>query len=168
MADFTFAVDDWCDLDGVIFDFDARATEILGEDPREFEDREGSDLFWKALRDSGDFFLKLELMPGAEELMRYYADAGITPWFLSGVPSQIPEGHYQKQQAVKNRFGDKQPIVTTQSKHKSNFCRPGARIVDDWPKHVDAWTSKGGLWILHTSAASSIEQHRVLRQQQGS
>lgn len=160
-------IDDWVDLDGVVFDFDTAATKVFGENPREFEAREGSDIFWATLRAQGDFFLKLELMPDAEELMYYYRSEGLTPWFLTGVPSQIPEGHYQKQQAVKKHFGDKQPIVTTQSKNKSNFCRPGARIVDDWPKHVPAWEEKGGLWILHTSATNSIEQHRVLRQQQG-
>lgn len=160
-------IDDWIDLDGVIFDFDGAARRILGEDPREFEAREGSDKFWGFLNWDGKFFLKLELLPDAKELMYYFHSEGLNPWFLSGSPTQIPDGHYQKQFMVKKVFGETQPIVTCQSKNKSNFCRPGARIIDDWPKHVEAWTEKGGHWILHTSAAESIQQHIALRAEQG-
>lgn len=147
----------WVDADGVLFDFDKAAERILGEDPREFEAREGSDVFWWSLRQSGDFFLNLELMPDAMELMKYLWINDFDPWILTGVPSQIPEGHLQKQQAIRKAFGESQPAVTCQSKHKANFCRRGDIIIDDWPKHTQKWLDKGGEWILHTSAEQSIK-----------
>lgn len=142
------------DCDGVIANFDKLAIEIFGGDPRTFEKDHGSDVFWERIRNHKGFFSKLELMPGAIELMIFLAPW--KPWILTGVPSQIPEAHFDKQEWAKEKFGAKQPIITCQSKNKANFCQPGDVIIDDWPKHQSVWEGAGGHWIVHTDVEKTI------------
>lgn len=148
----------YVDCDGVLADFDALAKQVLGTDPRSFEEEHGSDAFWETIRSYPNFYRNLPVLEGALELMEYLEP--YRPIILTGSPSYIPEGHFDKQEWVKKVFGSKQPVITCQSKNKSNFCWPGDVIIDDWPKHVSAWEDAGGHWILHKSAAESIEAHR--------
>lgn len=146
----------FCDSDGVMYDFDSHAEEILGMDSREYEKIHGSTKYWAALN-AGDpeFFLNLKLMPDAMEL--YEAIAHLNPIIISGSPSQMPIGHYHKQQAFRRDFGDKLPVITCASKLKSNFCKPGDHIIDDWPQHRSKWEAAGGIWVHHYNAVRTIE-----------
>jgi hypothetical protein len=144
----------YVDSDGVIYDFDQAAGDILGCDPRQFEDENGSDEFWARLRESGDFYLNLPLKRDALELMEYLAP--LRPWVLTGSPSFIPEGHFHKQEAFKRDFGPLLPVITCQSRFKSNYCVPGDRIIDDYEKHREAWEEAGGVWVTHTSTEETI------------
>ena len=36
-------------------------------------------------------------------------------------------------------------------------------LIDDRPKNIEAWENAGGIGILHTSAADTIEQLKKLR-----
>ena len=36
-------------------------------------------------------------------------------------------------------------------------------LIDDRPKNIEAWENAGGIVILHTSAADTIEQLKKLR-----
>ena len=146
----------YVDCDGVLANFDKKATQILRGNPRTFEDMYGSESFWAALNHDGNFFKTLELMPGAAELMDGLKGLGLDPWVLTGCPSQIPEGHLQKQEWIAAKFGRSQPVITCKSRDKSNFCRPGDMIIDDYPKHIDAWVEKGGVWFLHVSVDETL------------
>lgn len=133
------------DCDGVLADFDKAAKKLFGIPARQFEDQFGSDVFWSAIRGQDRFYYRLDLMPGAVELMAGLAP--YDPWILTGSPATVPEAHLDKQDWVARRFGPTQPVITCKSKDKSNFCRPGDVIIDDWPKHKDLWIAKGGHWI---------------------
>lgn len=145
------------DCDGVLADFDSYAAEVLGMNSRHFEDLEGSDEFWRRLREHDDFFYNLPKMPDADELF-----AGVEqyrPVILTGCPHG-GWAEIQKIRWVADHFPGT-PMGLCESKNKRDFCRPGDVLVDDWGKYRDLWTEAGGEFILHDNAVDSIGRVRA-------
>jgi hypothetical protein len=146
------------DCDGVLADFDKKATEIVGRHPREFEDRVGERKFWDTLYATPDFFYSLEPMPDAHQLVD--AVRHLKPIILTG----SPRGEWSAAQKLRWRdkyFPDLEMIVC-QSRDKIKHAQPGDVIVDDWPKWQHLWEAGGGVWVLHTSAENSIRELKNL------
>ena len=147
----------YLDCDGVLADFDKGAKKILGLPPGIFEDRFGSDQFWKLLASHGDFFGGLDPMPDAYEL--YRAVKHKKPIILTG----LPQGDWAEPQ--KRRWAARHfpgvPVITTLAALKREHCHPGDVLVDDRTQHRHLWEAEGGVFIVHTDAKSSI---RALRE----
>lgn len=148
----------YVDCDGVIADFDKRATEIMGCPPREWEERNGSKNFWDTLYKTPNFFLDLDPMLDAHELMDVLAPHD--PIILTG----CPRGYWAVPQKLmwRDKYFKNVPMICTESVNKKVHCRPGDVLVDDWHKHAHLWEAKGGHFVLHTSALDSIEKLKVL------
>ena len=48
------------------------------------------------------------------------------------------------------------------ARDKCEFATPGAVLVDDRPQYAHLWEERGGIFVLHTSAAASIAALRDL------
>jgi 5'(3')-deoxyribonucleotidase len=146
------------DCDGVLADFDITATNIFGKHPRIFEAEAGSDEFWRRLREHGDFYRNLPLLPDAREL--FDAVAHLNPIILTG----CPEGGWAEEQKVawaKEHFpGSK--IITCASSNKRMHMQPGDVLIDDYLKYKDLWEEAGGIFIHHRTAEESLEQLAAL------
>jgi hypothetical protein len=146
------------DCDGVLADFDARAIEVLGMNPRDFEEKKGTAEFWRIIEKTPDFFYSLQPMAGAFDLVD--AVAHLKPIILTGVP----QGSWAIGQKL--RWGQKYfpelKMWTCRSKDKIKLANPGDIIVDDWLKHRQKWIDGGGIWVTHTSAWDSIRQLKEL------
>ena len=46
--------------------------------------------------------------------------------------------------------------------NKKNYANANSILIDDMQKNIDQWRAAGGIGILHTSAASTIEQLKKL------
>jgi hypothetical protein len=149
------------DCDGVLADFDKRAYEIVGMNPREFEDRAGAGALWDRIFDTSDFFFSLDPMPDAYELVD--AVRHLKPIILTGAPEN---GRGLLAQSQKFRWRDKYfpelDMIVCKSRDKIKHAKPGDVIVDDWEKWRHFWVEGGGIWVLHTSAKNSIEELKVL------
>lgn len=143
----------WLDCDGVLADFDRGFEQRFDMAPALYETTHGSSAFWGAIRASKGFFETLPLMPGANEL--YESVQHLRPIILTGCPF----GGWSELQ--KMRWRDKNfpgtPMVTCMSKHKSVYCQPSDVLVDDRDHYRHLWEQAGGVFIMHTSARSSIE-----------
>ena len=154
----------YLDCDGVLADFDKRATEILGMPPRAFQRRFGLKRFWGRLASTPDFFAGLDLMPDAMTL--YRAVAHLKPVILTGVP----HGSWaepQKRRWAARRFPGVE-VITTRAALKREHCSPGDALVDDTDTHRHLWEAEGGVFIHHRNAAASIralERHGFLQPQ---
>lgn len=148
----------YLDMDGVLADFDKRASVILGMAPQAYETRYGSEYFWHALQNSPDFYNSFDLMIDAPFLLD--ATAHLNPIVLTGVP----HGDWAKPQKLAwvQRMARNLPVVTCRSKDKSRFCTPGDIIVDDHTEYQHLWENKMGTWVHHTSAYDSIKQLKDL------
>ena len=148
----------WLDCDGVLADFDAGFQNAFGLSSEAYEELHGTKAFWKAVRDELNFFGNLPLMPGAMEL--YNAVSHLRPAILTGCPF----GNWAEHQKFgwRNKHFPGVPMVTCLSRNKRDYCKPGDILVDDLDKYRHLWEEAGGTFILHTSAASTIEQLRLL------
>ncbi len=145
----------YLDCDGVLADFDKHFIETFGKPPRDYEDKNGSTIFWHDIEtEAPTFYRDLPLMPDAMDL--FEAVAPMRPIILTG----CPRGGWAEPQklawAAEHFPGI--PMVVTMSKNKRDYCQPGDVLIDDRPGHKAKWEDAGGVWITHTSAADSLQQ----------
>ncbi|MBP1806025.1 hypothetical protein [Rubellimicrobium aerolatum] len=147
------------DCDGVLADFDAFATEVLGLPPREFEARHGARAFWSRLAGHGDFFGSLPLMPDAREL--WDATAHLHPVILTGTP-QGTWAAPQKMRWAARHFPEARMITTMARAKRDHMEAPGDILVDDLLKYRHLWEEAGGVFVHHRSTAGTLEALRGL------
>jgi hypothetical protein len=146
------------DCDGVLANFDKRATEVFGEHPRHFEDKKGERLFWDTIYGTPDFFYSLEPMPDAYDL--FNAVKHLNPIILTGVP----RGRWAADQKLRwrDKYFPNTEMITCASRDKIKYAKPGDIIVDDWEKWRQLWVDGGGIWVLHKNAKQSIVELKTL------
>jgi len=149
----------WLDLDGVLADFDAHAEAILGtSNTYKWEWVHGSEAFWGALdAHPGGFFRTMPPTPDAFDLWK--AVEHRSPVILTALPEADAESvARQKREWVSQHFGPDVPVYTCLTREKPFYCSVGDVLVDDRNVNAKLWTALGGDFILHTSAAASIER----------
>ena len=146
------------DCDGVLADFNKRAFEIVGMNPREFEVLNSAKIFWNKIYSVPDFFYSLEPMHDAFELVE--AVTHLNPIILTGKP----RGDWAADQKLRwrDKYFPKLEMIVCPSRDKITFAKPGDVIVDDWEKWRQTWINGGGVWVLHTSAKTSIQELKQL------
>jgi hypothetical protein len=142
------------DCDGVLADFEAGATEVLGMPPRAFEQRHGIREFWRRLARAPDFYARLPLMPDARIL--FDAVAHLDPIILTG----LPLGNWAAPQKV--RWAEQHfpgtHIITCMARDKYRHMKGKDVLVDDRADHREKWKAAGGTFVHHKSALESLEQ----------
>jgi hypothetical protein len=144
----------YLDCDGVLADFDAGATAVLGLPPRKFQDRHGPRRFWKELAAAPDFYFSLPLMPDATEL--FEAVRHLDPIILTGLPLGGWAAEQKVRWAAEHFPGTR--IITTMARDKRDHASEGDVLVDDLLKHRHLWEEAGGVFVHHTSAVRTIEE----------
>ena len=142
------------DCDGVLADFDAGATDVLGMSPRAFEDRYGKREFWRRIARARDFYASLPLMADARQL--FDAVAHLDPIILTG----LPLGNWAAPQKV--RWAEEHfpwtHIITCMARDKYRHMTGRDVLVDDRADHRDKWEDAGGAFVHHKNARDSLEQ----------
>lgn len=143
----------YLDCDGVLADFDAGATAVLGMSPADYERRHGLGRFWTALARAPAFFDGLPLMPDAMEL--YEAVRHRDPVILTGTPRGAWAAPQKRAWAARHFPGV--TIITTRAALKCEHCHPGDILVDDRDRYRHLWEAQGGVFVHHRDAATSIQ-----------
>ncbi len=141
----------YCDMDGVLADFDAHYLRIFGYVPTR---PGGTD--WKAVRAHPDFYATIPPMPDLKALWRRLSPHN--PIVLTGIPSIVPEAAGNKRDWITKHLPLCIEIICCRAADKATYCRPGDLLIDDYSRHRQAWLNAGGFWITHTSAESTLEQ----------
>ena len=80
---------------------------------------------------------------------------------LLSSPSRSSTSRLGKRLWVKNNMpGIK--LTLAQAYAKQNYAAPNHILIDDRKSNIDQWISQGGIGILHTSAADTIQQLKKL------
>jgi len=146
------------DLDGVFVDFDRHYEKHIGPVPD--RDDPNQDVSWAEVSKI-PFFEEAPPMHDAHELFDYVKRHN--PIFLTGVPKIGTEkAAASKRDWVARHLGHGFEVRPCRSRDKSLHCSPGDVIVDDWKKYQPLWLKKGGIWVLHKSAAKSIAELKEL------
>jgi hypothetical protein len=147
------------DCDGVLADFDAYATNLLGLPPYAFEARYGRREFWRRIAGHEDFFFKLPLMPDAQAL--WDAVAHLEPIILTG----LPQGSWAAPQKVRwaaKHFPGARMITTMARAKRDHMESPGDVLVDDLLKYRSLWEEAGGVFVHHRSAKDTLAELEAL------
>jgi hypothetical protein len=142
------------DCDGVLADFDAGASDILGMKPAAFQARHGNGEFWKRLARAGNFYGDLPEMVDAQQL--FEAVKHLCPTILTGLPLGKWAAPQKERWAAAHFPGV--PIITTMARDKHLHMDKGDVLVDDRENHRQLWEDAGGIFVHHKSAEDSLRQ----------
>jgi len=153
---YTIAVD----MDGVLINFDAKASEVSGMNittrTLDSMDKATQKIFWKRITDycktGQSFFGDMQLLPDAMELWRYISR--YPHFILSAAGNRIPYADRDKRLCVQKYFGHNVKVeIVDSAAAKAKFAGPNVILIDDRPKSINPWIAAGGVGILHTNTA---------------
>jgi FMN phosphatase YigB (HAD superfamily) len=149
----------YCDMDGVLCDFDKRFEEYAKMGPKAYESKFGTNKFWEIIDKIGPtFWSKMPWMQDGKELWAYISK--YKPLLLSA-PSKKASSRYGKRLWVnENMLGTK--LILASREKKQNYSSKNHILIDDRPDTIDEWNNRGGIGILHTSANNTIEKLKEL------
>lgn len=145
----------WCDMDGVLADFDTAYERVMGCKLPDRNNRT-EDLDWESLRSRAPrFFRDLPLMPGALHLWQRIEPHGAH--ILTGVPPEVERSDNDKiTWGMDKLHVAAHRIVCTRARYKFHHCKPGDILIDDWERYRKNWEDAGGLWITHVDAQTTL------------
>lgn len=153
-------------FDGVLVDFDHVAEEITGMKRDQWNSKENKRKFWHSFeqeaKKGNEIWGRMPPLPDAMELWNYVKK--YNPEILSAT------GHIKTADPEKRKWVAQHLQMTDQSKvhlvrdskDKAQFATPTSILIDDRNKSIDPWVAAGGIGILHTSAASTIQKLKEL------
>ena len=160
----------FCDMDGVLCDFDLGYKDLTGKSTDE-ANTVGKSYFWKLFRENvseneKEFWANLEWQPGGKELWGYIEQ--YKPNILSSpaIDFNLPQDQQLNPDFNQAIQGKKMWIAKNLSNvgkeifvpavQKSAFAKPNRILIDDMQKNIDAWNAAGGEAILHTSTTETL------------
>jgi hypothetical protein len=168
----------FCDMDGVLVDFDEGYKELTGVSTHH-ADSQGKDNFWDLYRNSlkeknipeKSYWANLDWMPDGKQLWDFISP--YNPYVLTA-PSVNMDIPFEDRYKLENnesmqgktewvqRLPNMKKLYFRSAKRKADFAGPGKILIDDRKDTIDSWNANGGIGILHTSAANTIEQLQKL------
>ena len=158
----------YLDMDGVVADFDKRFEDLSGMMPQEYVNKNGLNAFWDLIDEKHKvaFWRGIELMPGAEKLVRYVEQH---PFEMLTAPSVKKQSVIGKSLWVKDKVGtlySTKPKVTYRSAKQKHTVKPNLTkfdiLIDDKASTIDRWNGAGGTAILYQSADQVINDLKKL------
>jgi hypothetical protein len=148
----------YCDMDSVLVDFDRGYQELTGMTTQQ-ADASGVETFWDPISKAGaKFWITLNWMSDGKQLWDYIKK--YNPILLSA-PSREESSKLGKRVWVKRELpGTK--LILRYAPQKQEYASPTSILIDDRQKNIDQWKAAGGIGILHTSTANTIEQLKQL------
>ena len=148
------------DMDGVLTDFDASFKKASdGIAPRDYEKKFGKDKFWELIDGGGvGYWVGMPYMPDGETYWNYIKDYDTE---LLSSPSRSNTSRLGKRLWVRNNMPGVK-LTLAQAYLKKNYAAPNHILIDDKKSNIDEWRAAGGIGILHTSAADTIQQLKKL------
>ena len=151
----------YCDMDGVLTDFEKRFITLLQQEgpkyyskaviaqvtrPKHFEKLEGQAEFWKFIDQhiGLEFWSNMPWMPNGRQLWDFIQPYG--PKLLTS-PSRDDSSRLGKKLWVKDHLVPAPQVIFRFGDAKSDFANENAILIDDKPSNLVAFASKGGIAI---------------------
>jgi FMN phosphatase YigB (HAD superfamily) len=156
----------FCDLDGVLVDFDKGYQKLTGK-PTHHADVQVKKEFWKTFNDSiktqntseFKYWSELEWMSDGKQLWNYIKS--YNPYILTA-PTYNPESKEGKTVWVNTNLTNFKKLYFKSAATKSEYSHKNRILIDDRAATIDEWNAKGGIGILHTNALNTIKQLKQL------
>lgn len=136
----------YCDMDGVLTDFEKRFEHYTGMHPQAYEKSKGLAAFWHLIdvEVGVKFWVGMPWMPEGERLWNFIRP--YQPDLLTS-PSRDNNSRLGKNLWVKNNLNPKPKVIFAYSKVKQRYANKNSILIDDKPSNINEWTSKGGIAI---------------------
>ena len=157
--DFTPKYQIYCDMDGVLTDFESRFIEMLKKEgkkyyskeeladitrPKHFEKKFGQDEFWKFIDSFGEeFWSGMNWMPNGQALWKFISP--YNPKILSS-PSKDSSSRLGKRLWITSYLSPSpDEIIFAQAHKKQKYATPESILIDDKPSNIEEWAAAGGI-----------------------
>lgn len=148
----------YCDMDGVLVDFEKGYETLTGKDIRGNHVK-GDSSFWQPIADAGEsFWTGLDWMSDGKQLWEYIKQ--YTPKLLSA-PSRDKSSRTGKEKWVATNLPGT-VLLLKSAELKQLYASPKSILIDDRADNIKRWNEAGGIGILHTSATSTINKLKEL------
>jgi hypothetical protein len=151
----------YCDMDGVLTDFEKRFVTLLQQEgpkyyskatiaqvtrPKHFDKLEGTEEFWKFIDQhiGLEFWSEMPWMPQGQVLWDFIQPYG--PKLLTS-PSEDNTSRLGKRLWVRNHLSPAPEVIFRFGDAKSDFANENSILIDDKPSNLVAFASKGGIAI---------------------
>jgi hypothetical protein len=147
----------YCDMDGVLCDFDKSFQNISNNTPpEEYEKKFGKKAFWKLINSEGSkFWSNIPWMSDGKKLWNHIKK--YNPNILSA-PSSDPSSKEGKLEWIDNNLTNVKEIFLVPADEKQKYATPKAILIDDKESNIEQWNDRGGIGILHTSTNDTLKQ----------
>lgn len=149
----------YCDMDGVLCDFNKRFEQFGGMPPREYEAKYGTNKFWDLISKVGaQYWSKMSWMPGGKQLWDHIKQ--YNPSLLSSPSSDYSSRYGKKLWVQENLPGTK--LILAKRANKKDYASGKSILIDDLDKNIDEWRAAGGIGILYTSTGQTLNELKKL------
>jgi hypothetical protein len=140
-------------MDGVLVNFVQGYKELTGIDTSTYV--QGNANFWAPVDAEGAaWWANLDWMPDGPNLWNYIKK--YNPYILSS-PSRSNSSRVGKDAWCKINIPNQYRKLLLYPRHeKQKFAGPNHILIDDMAETIKEWNNKGGIGILHKSAATTI------------
>ena len=147
----------YCDLDGVLTDFDKAYQKLTGIDiSNKFHD--GPE-FWDPINEAGvNFWSEMDWKNDGKRLWNYIKKHN--PKILSA-PSRHVESRIGKIQWVERELPGTE-LILKYAKNKKDLAEKNAILIDDRLENIQGWRDSGGIGIHHVNTKHTLDQLKVL------
>ena len=145
----------YCDMDGVLCDFNKRFEQFGGMPPREYEAKYGTNKFWELIDKVGtDFWFKMPWTPEGKQLWDHIKQ--YNPALLLA-PSLNYSSRYGKKLWVQENMPGTKLILAKRS-NKKDYASGKSILIDDLDKNINEWRAAKGIGILYTSTEQTLNE----------
>ena len=171
----------FCDMDGVMCDFDLQFTQMIGSSPKEFESQYGTLKFWNEIANKGElFWSSMEKMPDFNQLkdgiVKIVNDNNLDlqvltstsdNWIIKNHPRDeakevIRNIEKGKLEWLRNNWSGLKVNFSGSGGSKAKFAKPNSCLIDDLSKNIESFEAAGGKGIIHTTASKSLNDLQLL------
>ena len=148
----------YCDMDGVLTDFERRFVDMLRQHGREYFSKqvidqvtrpkhlkalEGEEEFWNFIDNMGEeFWAQMPWMPNGSQLWDFIKT--YDPIILTS-PSYQNTSRLGKTQWVQQNLKPIPPVRFKFGEAKADYATPTSILIDDKPSNLSAWKGAGGI-----------------------
>ena len=134
----------YCDMDGVLTDFESRFEHFSGMHPQEYEKKHGLPAFWELIdvKIGVRFWVGMKWMPEGQRLWNFISP--YKPDLLTS-PSRDNASRLGKQLWAKNNLSPKPKVIMAYSKDKQRYANENSILIDDKKSNINEWRAAGGI-----------------------
>ncbi len=161
----------YCDLDGVLTDFDQclkngfltkfnKDNNTNIKNGWEFEDTYGKDVFWKNVTKLGiDFWSRMPWSKDGKKLWNFIKEYDVE---ILSTPSRDKYSKTGKIEWCERELGGDVKVNITYN--KTPFSKPNYILIDDLSRNIDPWIEAGGIGILHKNTEDTIKKLKKINE----